>query len=334
MRPLSYGAGICCLLLLSLFQTSCTDLIFDAPYPDPGQGKVAVVFSRPELLLPEGTEEHFGKITSLRLIATNLKGEVVYNGRLRYKGADRNLSWRQLACSDPVVLDQSTYEFFFIANEEGIGIQEETFQQINSKQALLRLTYFIPLSRPERRQFLIPLVGHLQRQLPRQEETDRTIILYPQLAPSVALLEVETKGLAMERIELGFPKDREDGGLFGYPYSKASDRRHQMHYYPLTPLEKGGTLYCVGLPEVRCYAPEQQQWRGPELSDMTHLRIQLTNGETKLLPLMQLPEELLPNSYEEYLRIAMEPAPIGINGLIERFTIFPGGHYRYQLRNL
>jgi len=85
---------------------------------------------------------------------------------------------------------------------------------------------------------------------------------------------------------------------------------------------------------VRCYAPEQQQWRGPEFSDMTHLRIQLTNGETKLLPLMQLPEELLPNSYEEYLRIAMEPAPIGINGLIERFTIFPGGHYRYQLRNL
>lgn len=334
MSQLSYKIGISCLFLLSLFHTSCTNLIFDAPYPDPGQGKVAVVFSRPELLLPEGTEERFGKITSLRLVATNLKGEVVYNGRLRYKGADRNLSWRQLACSDPVVLDQSTYEFFFIANEEGIGISAEELMQINSKYALMQLTYFTPLTRPERRPFLIPFVGHLQRQLPRAEESDRTIPLTPQLSPSVALLEIHTEGFPKGSIELGFPKDREDGGLFRYPYSKASDRRHEMNYYPLTPLEKGGMIYCVGVPEVMCYAPEQQQWRGPELSEMTHLRITLPDGKTKYLPLMQLPPEQRTDNYEEYLRIAMQPAPIGPNALIERFSIFRGDHYRFHLNKL
>lgn len=314
----------------------CRDRIYSEPYPDPGQGKVAVVFRQPSLHMPEGTEQYFGGLSSLRLVAVDLRGKVVYNRLLRYGGEDRELHPDRLACAEPIILDEGAYEFFFIANERYIGLDEQDLERIGSKRALLRLTYFLPPTRRANSPLRIPLVGHLQRQLPRTGESRNLIPLTPELHPMTSLLEIHTTPSAgdatwVRSIEIAYPVDRLDAGLFAYPYSRESDRRRQMRYYPLTPIDRSGTLYCVGLPEVRSYAPEQGRWTGPEDSGIVHLRILLANGETKHLPLMVVPSDRQPSSYADYLRLAGENAPIGPLGMVERFSLSPGRHYRYEL---
>lgn len=286
--------------------------------------------------MPEGTEPYFGGLSSLRLVAVDLRGRVVYNRLLRYGGADKELSPDQHTCSDPVVLDEGTYEFFFIANERHIGLDEQELERIGSKSALLRLTYLLYPTRRADSPLRIPLVGHLQRQLPRTGEARNLIPLTPELHPMTSLLEIHTTPSAgdatwVRSIEIAYPAGRLEAGLFAYAYSRESDRRRQMRYYPLTPIDRSGTLYCVGLPEVRSYAPEQGRWTGPEDSGIVHLRIQLANGETKHLPLMVVPSDRQPSSYADYLRLAGEPAPIGPLGIVERFSLSPGRHYRYEL---
>ena len=183
------------------------------------------------------------------------------------------------------------------------------------------------------------MVGHLQRQLPRPTEPEGIIVLTPILYPSVALLEIHTPLNSqgeqdIEQVEVAFPTNRLDAGLFGYPYSPASDRHHELKYYRLAPRDESGTLYSIGLPEVRCYAPEALRWLGPEESNIVHLRVTLRRGEKKYLPLMMLPGSEEPKSYAEYLRIAGEEAPIGVQGVIERFSLYAGHYYRYSLQQL
>ena len=211
----------------------------------------------------------------------------------------------------------------------------EDLERLRTKWDVQRLTYFVPLTRRADRPLRIPLVGRLQRQLPRPGESDRVIRLTPVLRPAVALLEVHTAGAAgVQSVELAFPVDRLDGGLFGYPYRREQDRSHEMRYYPLTPQEEDPTSYYVGLPEVYCYAPEQSRWRGVEGSSIPHLRITLADGAVKILPLMTLPPDQRPTDYADYLRIAGEEAPIGVGGLIDRFSLFAGRHLSYDFRTL
>lgn len=286
--------------------------------------------------MPEGTEQHFGGLSSLRLVAVDLRGRVVYNRLLRYGGTEKELSPDRHTYSDPVVLDEGTYEFFFIANERYIGLDAQELEHIGSKSALLRLTYVLYPTRRAGTPLRIPLVGHLQRQLPRTGEARNLILLTPELSPMTSLLEIHTTPIGgdaawVRSIEIAYPVGRLEAGLFGYPYSRESDRRRELRYYPLTPDDPENTLYCIGLPEVRSYAPEQGRWTGPEDSGIVHLRIQLANGETKHLPLMVVPSDRQPSSYADYLRLAGEPAPIGPRGIVERFSLSPGRHYRYEL---
>lgn len=324
------SGGLWVLLLILL--TSCHGEIYGDFRPDPGPGRVAVVIDRPQLQLTEDQARHFGAISSLRIVATDLQGRVAYNERIRYEGTDRDLSPQQLVCSDPIFTEEGTYEFFFIANERASHLVQEDLERLRTKWDVQRLTYFVPLTRRADRPLRIPLVGHLQRQLPRPGESDRVIRLTPVLRPAVALLEVHTAGV--QSVELAFPTDRLDGGLFGYPYRREQDRSHEMRYYPLTPQEEDPTSYYVGLPEVYGYAPEQSRWRGVEGSSIPHLRVTLADGAVKLLPLMTLPPETQPTDYADYLRIAGEEAPIGIGGLIDRFSLFAGRHLSYDLRTL
>ncbi len=323
--------------LLSLLSVGCRDRLYSDPYPDPGQGKVAVVFEHPHLALPEGTERYFGGLSSLRLVAVDLRGKVVYNRLLRYEGADRELHPDRLTCTDPVIFDEGTYEFFFIANERYIGLDTHALSQISGKRALLRLTHLLSPTRQSDRPLRIPLVGRLLRQLPRARESHKLILITPELIPTTSLLEIHTlpsddgETPWVRSVEIAYPVDRLEAGLFGYPYSREADRRRELHYYPLTPLDKLGQLYCVGLPEVRSYAPENSRWTGPEGSGIVHLRIQLVTGETKYLPLMIVPPNRQPSSYADYLRLAGEKAPLGPGGLVERFSIPRGRLYRYEL---
>lgn len=327
------AGGLWVLLLILL--TACHGEIYGDFRPDPGPGRVAVVIDRPQLELTEDQVRHFGAISSLRIVATDLQGRVAYNERIRYEGSDRDLSPQQLVCSDPIFTEEGTYEFFFIANEQESHLVQEDLERLRTKWDVQRLTFFVPLTRRADRPLRIPLVGHLQRQLPRPGESDRVIRLTPVLRPAVALLEVHTAGAAgVQSVELAFPVDRLDGGLFGYPYRREQDRSHEMRYFPLTPQEEDPTSYYIGLPEVYGYAPEQSCWRGAEGSSIPHLRITLADGTVKLLPLMTLSPETQPTDYADYLRIAGEEAPIGVGGLIDRFSLFAGRHLSYDLRTL
>ena len=104
-------------VLLLLLLTACHGEINDDFRPDPGPGRVAVVLDRPQLEMPEDQARHFGALSSLRIVATDLQGRVVYNEPVRYGGRDRDLRPHQIACSDPIFMEEGTYEFFFIANE-------------------------------------------------------------------------------------------------------------------------------------------------------------------------------------------------------------------------
>ena len=268
-------------------------------------------------------------------MATDLQGRVVYSEPVRYGGTGRDLRPQQIACSDPIFLEEGTYEFFFIANERESHVVQEDLELLRTKWDVQRLTYFVPLTRHADSPLRIPLVGHLQRQLPRPGESDRVIRLTPVLRPAVALLEVHTAGATgVQSVELAFPGNRLYGGLFGYPYRREQDRSHEMRYYRLTPQEEDPTSYYVGLPEVYCYAPEQSRWRGAGRSSIPHLRVTLADGTVKILPLMTLPPETRPTDYADYLRIAGEEAPIGVGGLIDRFSLFAGRHLSYDLRTL
>ena len=327
------SGGLWALLLILL--TACHGEIYGDFRPDPGPGRVAVVIDRPQLELTEDQARHFGAISSLRIVATDLQGRVAYNERIRYEGSDRDLSPQQLVCSDPIFTEEGTYEFFFIANEQESHLVQEDLERLRTKWDVQRLTFFVPLTRRADRPLRIPLVGHLQRQLPRPGESDRVIRLTPVLRPAVALLEVHTAGASgVQSVELAFPVDRLDGGLFRYPYRREQDRSHEMQYYPLTPQEEDPTSYYVGLPEVYGYAPEQSRWRSAEGSSIPHLRITIADGTAKLLPLMTLPPETQPTDYADYLRIAGEEAPIGVGGLIDRFSLFAGRHFSYDFRTL
>ena len=324
------AGGLWALLLLLL--TACHGEINDDFRPDPGPGRVAVVIDRPQPELTEDQARHFGAISSLRIVATDLQGRVVYSEPVRYGETGRGLRPQQIACSDPIFLEEGTYEFFFIANERESHVAQEDLERLRTKWDVQRLTYFVPLTRRTDSPLRIPLVGHLQRQLPRPGESDRVIRLTPVLRPAVALLEVHTAGV--QSVELAFPVDRLYGGLFGYPYRREQDRSHEMRYYPLTPQVEDPTSYYVGLPEVYCYAPEQSRWRGAGGSSIPHLRVTLSDGAVKILPLMTLPPETRPTDYADYLRIAGEKAPIGVGGLIDRFSLFAGRHLSYDLRTL
>lgn len=322
-------------MFLLLLLTACHGEINGDFRPDPGPGRVAVVIDRPQLELSEDQARHFGAISSLRIVATDLQGRVAYNERIRYGGRDRDIHPQQIACSDPIFMEEGTYEFFFIANERESHVVQEDLERLRTKWDVQRLAYFVPLTRRADSPLRIPLVGHLQRQLPRPGESDRVIRLTPVLRPAVALLEVHTAGAAgVQSVELAFPVDRLDGGLFGYPYRREQDRSHEMRYYPLTPQEDDPTSYYVGLPEVYGYAPEQRRWRGAEGSSIPHLRVTLADGTVKILPLMTLPPDQRPTDYADYLRIAGEEAPIGVGGLIDRFSLFAGRHLSYDLRTL
>lgn len=327
------SGGLWVLLLILL--TACHGEIYGDFRPDPGPGRVAVVIDRPQLELSEDQARHFGAISSLRIVATDLQGRVAYNEPIHYGGRDRDLRPQQIACSDPIFMEEGTYEFFFIANERESHLVRDDLEPLRTKWDIQRLTFFVPLTRRADSPLRIPLVGHLQRQLPRPGESDRVIRLTPVLRPAVALLEVHTAGATgIQSVELAFPIDRLDGGLFGYPYRREQDRSHEMRYYPLTPQEEDPTSYYVGLPEVYGYAPEQRRWRGVEGSSIPHLRVTLADGTVKLLPLMTLPPEIQPTDYADYLRIAGEEAPIGVGGLIDRFSLFAGRHLSYDLRTL
>lgn len=327
------AGGLWALLLLLL--TACHGEINDDIRPDPGPGRVAVVIGRPQTELSEDQARHFGAISSLRIVATDLQGRVVYSEPVRYGGTGRDLRPQQIACSDPIFLEEGTYEFFFIANERESHVVQEDLELLRTKWDVQRLTYFVPLTRHADSPLRIPLVGHLQRQLPRPGESDRVIRLTPVLRPAVALLEVHTAGATgVQSVELAFPGNRLYGGLFGYPYRREQDRSHEMRYYRLTPQEEDPTSYYVGLPEVYCYAPEQSRWRGAGRSSIPHLRVTLADGTVKILPLMTLPPETRPTDYADYLRIAGEEAPIGVGGLIDRFSLFAGRHLSYDLRTL
>ena len=329
LRP----GGLWVLLLLLL--TACHGEINGDFRPDPGPGRVAVVIDRPQTELSEDQARHFGAISSLRIVATDLQGRVAYNELVRYGGRGGDLRPEQIACSDPIFMEEGTYEFFFIANERESHVVQEDLERLRTKWDVQRLTYFVPLTRRTGSPLRIPLVGHLQRQLPRPGESDRVIRLTPVLRPAVALLEVHTSGATgVQSVELAFPVDRLDGGLFGYPYRREQDRSHEMRYYPLTPQEEDPTSYYVGLPEVYGYAPEQSRWRGAEGSSIPHLRVTLADGAVKILPLMTLPPDQRPTDYTDYLRIAGEEAPIGVGGLIDRFSLFAGRHLSYDLRTL
>ena len=329
LRP----GGLWVLLLLLL--TACHGEINGDFRPDPGPGRVAVVIDRPQTELSEDQARHFGAISSLRIVATDLQGRVAYNELVRYGGRGGDLRPEQIACSDPIFMEEGTYEFFFIANERESHVVQEDLERLRTKWDVQRLTYFVPLTRRTGSPLRIPLVGHLQRQLPRPGESDRVIRLTPVLRPAVALLEVHTAGAAgVQSVELAFPVDRLDGGLFGYPYRREQDRSHEMRYYPLTPQEEDPTSYYVGLPEVYGYVPEQSRWRGAEGSSIPHLRVTLADGAVKILPLMTLPPDQRPTDYTDYLRIAGEEAPIGVGGLIDRFSLFAGRHLSYDLRTL
>ena len=329
LRP----GGLWALLLLLL--TACHVEINGDFRPDPGPGRVAVVIDRPQTELSEDQARHFGAISSLRIVATDLQGRVAYNEPVRYGGRGGDLRPEQIACSDPIFMEEGTYEFFFIANERESHVVQEDLERLRTKWDVQRLTYFVPLTRRADSPLKIPLLGHLQRQLPRPGESDRVIRLTPVLRPAVALLEVHTAGATgVQSVELAFPVDRLDGGLFGYPYRREQDRSHEMRYYSLTPQEEDPTSYYVGLPEVYGYAPEQSRWRGAEGSSIPHLRVTLADGAVKILPLMTLPPDQRPTDYTDYLRIAGEEAPIGVGGLIDRFSLFAGRHLSYDLRTL